>query len=386
MGTVEKYVTPGGKQGYRARFSFVDHTGTRRHREQKCRLKKEAEAWVAQQEADHSRGIRFEPSREPFGEAVQRWLRLIDTPKRSPRTIGLYRVTARTRLSSLDAVPVCDVTVARVRELLAEWERQGLKGETQAKGLRVLSGTFDLLVDEGAVLVSPMARIDAPKRERPVIVTWLPAQVSAFLDGQEGEPFGYAWALLFGALLRIGELGTLRWDDIDHAGVLTVRRTWTRDKEERWIIGETPKTAGSARAIPLGPKLLRMLQRERMARAFDDHGWVCAEEGSTPIALGALRRRWEAALRASGLPRITPHGARHSGATNLIAAGVPVSAVQRLLGHASGAFTMSRYVHPGEVELGIAVNALDTLYEHERVRSAFDLVRWDENARKDGTK
>ena len=73
--------------------------------------------------------------------------------------------------------------------------------------------------------------------------------------------------------------------------------------------------------------------------------------------------KWEAALRASGLPRITPHGARHSGATNLIAAGVPVSAVQRLLGHADGGFTMKRYVHPGEVELSMAMDALEQLHE-----------------------
>ena len=295
-------------------------------------------------------------------------------------------VTARVRLASLDHVPVCDVTVARIRELMAEWERQGLKGETQAKGMRVLSGTFELLVDEGAVLVSPMARITAPKRERPAIVTWLPAQVSAFLDQQEGEPFGYAWALLFGALLRIGELGTLRWEDIDHAGVLTVRRTWTRDKDERWIIGETPKTSAALRSIPLGPKLVRTLQRERLARAYDDHGWVCAEAGSAPVSLNALRRRWEAALRASWLPRMTPYEAQQSGATNVIAASVPVSALQRLLGRAVGGFTLRRYVHPGEVETSMAMDALAALHDGSRAQSVSNVRLLPEKTRKDAAK
>jgi integrase len=365
MGTVEKYVTPTGKPGYLARFSFVDGAGVRRHRKRRFRTKKEAEAWTAQQEADQSRGVRFEPSREPFGEAVQRWLRLIDTPKRSARTIGLYRVTARTRLAALERVPVGDVTVARIRDLLAQWEREGLAAETQAKGLRVLAGTFELLLDEGAVLSSPMTRIKGPKRERPVIVTWLPAQVSAFLSGQADAPYAYAWEIMFAALVRIGELGVLRWEDIDSAGVLTVRRTWTRDKDEKWIIGETPKTAASSRSIPLGPKVLRLLMRERASRAFDDGGWVCADAEHAPMSLASLRRRWEAAVSASGLPRLTPHGARHSGATNLIAAGVPVSAVQRLLGHTDGGFTMRRYVHPGEVELSLAVEALGRLNEAE---------------------
>ena len=49
------------------------------------------------------------------------------------------------------------------------------------------------------------------------------------------------------------------------------------------------------------------------------------EIGRTKVPQQPFLRQLAAALRASGLPRITPHGARHSGATNLIAAGVPVS-------------------------------------------------------------
>jgi site-specific recombinase XerD len=52
--------------------------------------------------------------------------------------------------------------------------------------------------------------------------------------------------------------------------------------------------------------------------------------------------------RAVHAERITLHGARHSFVTNLLAAGVPMATVSKLAGHASVAFTVSRYGHLDE--------------------------------------
>ena len=49
--------------------------------------------------------------------------------------------------------------------------------------------------------------------------------------------------------------------------------------------------------------------------------------------------------KASGLPRIRLHDCRHTAASLMLAAGVPVNVVQEMLGHSSPTITMSIYAH-----------------------------------------
>jgi len=50
-------------------------------------------------------------------------------------------------------------------------------------------------------------------------------------------------------------------------------------------------------------------------------------------------------LETSELPRIRLHDLRHTHATILLKAGVPVKVVSERLGHSSPAFTMTAYQH-----------------------------------------
>jgi len=61
-----------------------------------------------------------------------------------------------------------------------------------------------------------------------------------------------------------------------------------------------------------------------------------------------LRRRLRPAVRAAGVPWVTPHVLRHSLATELLDNGHDTSAVAKVLGHRSEAFTRrsSATLHP----------------------------------------
>ncbi|MCC7537095.1 MAG: tyrosine-type recombinase/integrase [Deltaproteobacteria bacterium] len=62
--------------------------------------------------------------------------------------------------------------------------------------------------------------------------------------------------------------------------------------------------------------------------------------------------------RAAGLAPVGWHTLRHTFASRLVAAGVPIRAVQDLLGHASIQMTM-RYAHLGPQELRGAIDVLE---------------------------
>ena len=50
-------------------------------------------------------------------------------------------------------------------------------------------------------------------------------------------------------------------------------------------------------------------------------------------------------VRSSGLPKIRLHDLRHTHATLLLKAGVPIKVVSERLGHSTPAFTMATYQH-----------------------------------------
>ena len=70
-----------------------------------------------------------------------------------------------------------------------------------------------------------------------------------------------------------------------------------------------------------------------------------------------LSQSFERVLTAAGLPRIRLHDLRHTHASLLLKAGVPIKVVSERLGHANPAFTMAVYRH---VLPGMQRDAADT--------------------------
>ncbi len=77
----------------------------------------------------------------------------------------------------------------------------------------------------------------------------------------------------------------------------------------------------------------------------DDDGLVFTRPDGDPIHPDAISQAFERLARDSGQRRIRLHDLRHTHATILLKAGVPVKVVSERLGHASPAFTMTTYQH-----------------------------------------
>lgn len=148
--------------------------------------------------------------------------------------------------------------------------------------------------------------------------------------------------------LRQGELIGLRWEDVDlFAGKLLVRQAITRG-----VVG-TPKS-GKPREVPLSDQALSSLKRQRHLRGE----LVFCDLGGKPLDKGECKwPLWRACKRA-GLRRIGWHTLRHSFASHLVMRGVPLKAVQELLGHATIEMTM-RYAHLSPNVRRDAVQVLD---------------------------
>lgn len=145
--------------------------------------------------------------------------------------------------------------------------------------------------------------------------------------------------------LRVGEVLRLRVVDLDSDRML-IRVVQGKGKKDRL-------TLLSARALT---ELRAYWRRDR------PDPWLFAGMiPGRPLSESAAQRTYQQAARKAGIAKAgSIHTLRHSFATHLIEAGVDVTIVQKLLGHASVLTTM-RYVHVSRKLIGTTPSPLDLL-------------------------
>ena len=77
--------------------------------------------------------------------------------------------------------------------------------------------------------------------------------------------------------------------------------------------------------------------------------------------------KWDELVTNLGLPNLTRHGLRHTGATWLADAGVPLHVLQRILGHAS-IETTKGYLHPDHRQLNEAAQLANQFLARPKTR------------------
>jgi integrase len=157
-------------------------------------------------------------------------------------------------------------------------------------------------------------------------------------------------SLLVGTGLRWGEATALAVGAVDPLAkppVLHVGRAWQDDGEGGWQLG-TPKSVRSRRTVSYGLAVLEALIPHLAGRPDDD--FVFTTQRGRPLRPSNFYHRvWLPALdraNAAGMPkRPRIHDLRHTHVSWLIAAGTPVAAISRRVGHDSITTTINTYGH-----------------------------------------
>lgn len=144
--------------------------------------------------------------------------------------------------------------------------------------------------------------------------------------------------------LRIGELRGLQWIDINlHQGAVHVMRT---DPGRSDVEPNSPK-GGRDRVVPLTDETVASLQawsNLTFTRSRPSNAWVFPGVGEKTRAEGNCNEQMGRIAARAKVADCTWHTLRHTYASQLVMRGVPLRAVQDLLGHASIKQT-ERYAH-----------------------------------------
>ena len=244
------------------------------------------------------------------------------------------------------------VEPAAVRAFLAALTREGLGKKSQGRTLSAVRGLFRHAVREGSLPASPAAPVRTPKTPQHLPRHLRPAEVEAVLAAAVEAPGTMALRdralleLLYASGLRVGEVVSLDWRDLDLAA--RVLR----------VLGK----GGKERMVPFGVPAADAL-RAWLSAWESVRGDTAATDDAMPVFLNArggrltdrsVRRVLDRAVEGAALATgVHPHTLRHSFATHLLEAGADLRAIQELLGHSSLS-TTQKYTHV-EVDRLLAV-------------------------------
>ena len=287
-----------------------------------------------------------------FGDVFNDWQ---DSRSTSERTAKHERHLRDRHLGELVNRRIQDVTASDVAKAIkmptySAWTRVAVH--------RIVKAVFAHALVRGVLTRSPIdgLRPDEKPRQKNArgIERLSPDTVTTLLDAAATPRWKAALGLAALAGLRLGEVRALRWADID-GDVIRVRNSAT----PAGTIKSTKTEAGN-RSVPLDQQLRAILLEWRLAspRSLDTDHVVSTWNGN---AVSETSVRKALAVASTGIEaegRLSMHSLRHSYASNLVLAGVPVTTVALVIGHANPAVTLSIYARDQRSEAQVVAEVL----------------------------
>ena len=331
--------------------------------------KREAEAKLSELLHNKNHGQVIEPSKLTFGEWLDEWLRLaIKPPKKRVRTYETYSSVITNHLKpKLGHYRLRDLRASHLQDC---YDQSNLSRTTLQQHQAIIHHALksavrqDLIPRNVASLVEGKPR-QAEGHEDVLKHCWETTEAQAFLAvakaaGPQQAVF-YTIALETGA--RKAELCGIKWEDLDfQTGRLSIKRQLVKLGQSP-VFG--PPKNGQPRSIILGPETLSLLRLHRRHQSelklangskYNDLGLIFAKEWDDvrrgkdtlgdPLQMNNLgQREFSKLIREAGVRPIKFHGLRHTCATLMLKAGVPIHVVKERLGHKRIEITLGIYAH-----------------------------------------
>ena len=211
---------------------------------------------------------------------------------------------------------------------------------------RQLKAAFSRAVKFGIIQNNPFKEIKnvrIPEKD-PLYLT--PVEFDRLLEVTTDQKLKAIMIFAVCTSMRVGEIVNVRWVDLDAAN----RVVHLKNRPDFVLKGKRQ------RSVPLNDTCLSLLATLEKQEEF----LFCNRKGGQ-LSARWVSERFRRVIRKAGFPKgLHMHSLRHTGASWLVQAGVPLAYVQRILGHYS-ITTTQMYVHNAPEHLRESVMRLDAL-------------------------
>ena len=345
--SIYKYKNAAGETKYAYRYKYYDKFQKRQEKSQSgFSTEQEAERALINIKADILDGNEsfVTSANYTLMDWFTIWMNANKTIWR-PGTYELYERHIRLHISSLiGKMKLSKITnMVMQRDLINPLIQKGLSQRTLKSIGRIVIAALNSAVDERIIRDNPVSKLDYGKfNGKKDGNHFSEEELKSFLSFvHKTEPTTYYTIFLTLGMsgIRKGELAGLRWSDIDFDNnTITIERTRANKK-----VGP-PKSENGYRTITVNNILISQLKKyklwciqskwekqmtvEKDSYVFiDRYKYTSISDTYVNDALDYLLDKCE-----HDLPRITPHGFRHTFASILIANKIPVISVAKIIG------------------------------------------------------
>lgn len=233
--------------------------------------------------------------------------------------------------------------------------RETLSGGTLRRMYEFVNVIFSQAANDMIITINPVERVSPPKAEKHKPNYFQPEQVTAILEALEKSPM--TWKTLVTMMIvtgaRRGEIVGLKWDKVDFDNGQIIIDNCLQYYPGTGVVDNPTKTR-KTRKVSVPPETMALLRRYRLwqleRRLFWGDQWkespyVFTAEHGGPLSPVSVNTWLDRFAKDHGFPHINPHAFRHSAASIMIANGIDIVSVSKMLGHASPRTTMEIYSH-----------------------------------------
>ena len=308
----------------------------------------------------------MEQTTQTVGQYLEYWLEQHVKMHLEPRTVRTYGqlvnlywkpLIGHYKLSKLTP-QIIQVTINRFAKLGPKGDEANpapLSAKTVLDARGVLRSALNTAWKEGLIVSNPALKVSAPKAAERIAVYLSVEDACKLIDSSRTHNIGPLIEVALMTGLRLGEATGLTWDDVDfESGSIRVRQQLQR--VEGLLILKGLKSRSSRRTLSLPQEGIDALKeqrnrqlmaasQEKSPKPYNSMSLVFTSVLGRPLDGTAIDGTLKILCRNSGVPEISFHKLRHTAATHMAAAGVPLNIVKDQLGHSQIGLTANIYSH-----------------------------------------
>lgn len=223
---------------------------------------------------------------------------------------------------------------------------------------------------------NPMGRIESVKKEVYIPEFYTDDELIELIEVIKTQKLELPLTLGIIYGLRREEILGLTWNAIDFKNKsITIRKTVGRGKYDgvtQFLIKDIPKNKSSYRTLPMFDFIADLLKKYKEKYKLNEKifgntyitdykDFICLMDNGELVKPDYVDRTFSRILKENGFRHIRLHDLRHSCATLLLRNGVPLSEIQKWLGH-SNIITTQRYSHLDQNDKSIPANMIETKF------------------------
>lgn len=359
--------------GIRARARWTDPETRQRHtRAQVVSDEEAAKRFFDQLRRSATVGVDLTTTFSDYLAAIgNRWKRGLDLTS----TVQGYEIGLRLRVTpALGHLPVAEITTGMIDRTIDSWEDKNYSATVIKHSVAPLVRVLDEAVRDDLIPDNPARRrarrslgkkstdlIEEDASPRSLALKDL-GTLTRLADACAEVHQCYSDFVMLAALLaaRSSEVAGLQVGDVDWStNIVTIRRQ-TQPAAGGLV---TKQTKGrEIRPVPILQPLVPVLERLTAGREPRERLLVGPRGGVLTTATVRDATHWDKLVTELGQPELTRHGLRHTGATWMADAGVPLHVLQKILGHKSIETTRG-YLHPDNQQLLAAAEIANAFFD-----------------------